>query len=458
MDVLKEAAITQSTEHLQLLLFILNVVFVLFLPYLGFLLGTSLVSCRYNVLGRRERNETFLRFARDLVDTPMLSKGAVVFLAVLPSVSLVFLYAQILQDTPAIAVGLMGFGCIALIAGVALLLYYRFTFNLGGILSGYESLMKKEGRQEERIADYARRNERNHLRAGRYGIGLLVVSGILIVGAFADAVDPTIWPEVDTVFDLLLVPGFYAAGLELAAVALGVTGVGILYFLLSWQGGVKNRAPEYDALIRRTGLRAAFLGLMLQPVTIPGSLALLPDVAASGMLYGLSGLALALVFVVLHFLYAFRLDGRTLYVSRAFVIMVIAFVLILTKDRLAIGNGIREHGAHLAVAYEKESEDLRNRLGIAAVTMSGKEIYDARCSACHLFDERKVGPPYRSVIPKYGGNKARLVAFILNPVKVDPAYPNMPNQGLKPQEADSIASFLLREVATAPQKPSGETP
>jgi len=31
-------------------------------------------------------------------------------------------------------------------------------------------------------------------------------------------------------------------------------------------------------------------------------------------------------------------------------------------------------------------------------------------------------------------------------VKVNPEYPNMPNQGLRPNEADSIATLLLTKV------------
>ena len=113
------------------------------------------------------------------------------------------------------------------------------------------------------------------------------------------------------------------------------------------------------------------------------------------------------------------------------------------------------------MAFDRSTEELKARLGIALVTMSGQDIYNAKCSACHLMDQKKVGPPYREVIPKYAGDKAKLVAFVLNPVKVDPAYPPMPNQGLKPAEADSIATFLLgkygappKQQATAPGAPT----
>jgi cytochrome c len=46
-------------------------------------------------------------------------------------------------------------------------------------------------------------------------------------------------------------------------------------------------------------------------------------------------------------------------------------------------------------------------------------------------------------MPKYEGKKTQLVAFIRNPVKVNPAYPPMPNPGLKPNEAEAVATYLL---------------
>jgi cytochrome c len=56
------------------------------------------------------------------------------------------------------------------------------------------------------------------------------------------------------------------------------------------------------------------------------------------------------------------------------------------------------------------------------------------------------------VLPKYAGNKEQLVAFIRNPVKVDPAYPPMPNPGLKPNEADAVAAYLLERFEELKQK------
>jgi cytochrome c len=52
-------------------------------------------------------------------------------------------------------------------------------------------------------------------------------------------------------------------------------------------------------------------------------------------------------------------------------------------------------------------------------------------------------------VPKYQGKKAELVSFILHPTKMNPDYPPMQNPGLKPAEADSVASYIMRRVASS---------
>ena len=77
------------------------------------------------------------------------------------------------------------------------------------------------------------------------------------------------------------------------------------------------------------------------------------------------------------------------------------------------------------------------------VQINAAELYQVKCGACHSWDKKIVGPPHKDVIPKYVGKEAQLVAFIRNPIKVNPDYPPMPNPGLKPAEAQAIAKYLL---------------
>ena len=75
---------------------------------------------------------------------------------------------------------------------------------------------------------------------------------------------------------------------------------------------------------------------------------------------------------------------------------------------------------------------------------NSQDIYDAKCIACHRFDTKLVGPAYNDVLPKYDGKREELISFILNPTKINPEFTAMPNQGLKPKEAEAIADYIVK--------------
>jgi len=73
----------------------------------------------------------------------------------------------------------------------------------------------------------------------------------------------------------------------------------------------------------------------------------------------------------------------------------------------------------------------------------GETIYKEQCTACHDFEKTVLGPSFNSVIPKYAENPEEMVQFILNPVKIDPNLPAMPDPGLTTLQARSVTAFIL---------------
>jgi cytochrome c len=439
MEFLKDIALPQPIEHFHLLLFIMNMVFILFLPYFGFLLGTSALSVYYHRRGGRTGSPHELRFARDLIRTGMFGKGGVLFFALLPSFGLVFLFAQLLQGTPAIAPGLMGFGFLSLLASTVLLYAYRYNLGLEGVLSGAGG--------GPGIGEYRKAASSAIAKTGRWGVIFIVLASALSLGAISDTVNRASWDTVSTVFDLAINPDFWVRYLHFLAVSLGATGVGVLFFFFEWEGGLAENDQAYQDFVRPIAIRLTVVSLLTQPVFLLGSIALLPPASLTGLVFGLGGGSLLFLFLTASFLYAFERDKRRSYLAYAFYALGLALFLVFTKDQIAISNATKDHAANLAVVAEREVDALKAKMGVAAPALTGEDIYNGRCSACHLFDQKKIGPPYNVVLRKYAGKKEDLVRFILNPVKVDPAYPNMPNQGLKPTEADSIATYLLGKVS-----------
>jgi cytochrome c551/c552 len=90
----------------------------------------------------------------------------------------------------------------------------------------------------------------------------------------------------------------------------------------------------------------------------------------------------------------------------------------------------------------------------------GRTVFQDACRACHLIDNRLVGPPLKDVLSKYRGDLESLKRYIRDPSKVDPGYPLMPHLGLREEEVDAVARYLLTSVGkeALPEKPAAAMP
>ena len=132
------------------------------------------------------------------------------------------------------------------------------------------------------------------------------------------------------------------------------------------------------------------------------------------------------------------------YTALLFFTLLFMVLSVIISDQSVMSNSTKVQSATLANQYEEMLMELKGLGGPAK--LNGEEIYNIRCVSCHKFDVKLVGPPHNKVVPKYFGKEAELIAFIRNPVKVDPEYPPMPNPGLKPAEAKAVADYLLEKV------------
>jgi cytochrome c551/c552 len=441
MDVLKQIALPQSPEHFRLLLLVLNITTSVLIPYMAFLLVSSFLALRAERRAGRTTGQA-APGAGVLMDTAMASKGLVAFLGVIPAFTLVFVSAQILQSTEAMAVGLFLAGALAFLAAAVLLYAYRITFRVSGAMAGLlpyarQSREAASAIQEAEHLDRAARAAHN--RTGRWGFFFLVISTGLFIGGLTITASPNEWGSGSSGFALFLSPMFLIRYVQFLTIAVAVTGVGLLFFRSGYQ----------IAGLPVSAWAMAMTGLLAQPLVLTLSTMALPQQALSGTVYALTGLAVMVFFLAAVFLYAMKTNHKPWQVSAAFAATVLGVIVLSTADQVSIGTATRTHALGLSAAYDRSIVELKKSLGIGAPAMTGEEIYGAKCSACHLFDQKKVGPPYRDVLQKYAGRKAALVSFVLSPVKVDPAYPAMPGQGLRPAEADSIVTFLLSKYPVA---------
>jgi len=447
MDFLKDVATPQSLEHYHLLLFVLNVLLIVYVPYLAFLLGSAAVSYSMERLYRKTGSPYHRKAAAEVIATAFEEPKAVVFMAVVPSLALLFVFAQLMQGTPAISVGLLAISGLCIVAAAGFLQSYRSTFRMRDLL---EAVDPSKTQEDFDASAAVLANSHRQRTTGRFGLILLTLAAYFLAAAIAVAANPDDWAAVDGLVALTLSADVLAKFLQVLAIAAGVTGLGILFYLDRSGAG-----EEYRLFLRRLGTQLTITSIIALPLLVIAGIVLLPKTVLSGMLFGLGGASFVAFLLTGIFVYGVHKEPERRFGAVAFFAFVIATSCLMTGEQVAIHNATKQQAVVLALEYEAVSEQFRASLGISTVSFTGEDIYNGRCSACHLRDERKVGPPFKLVAEKYRGKQQALVAFIRNPQKVDPTYPPMPNQGLRPAEVDSIASYLLRNFGQAPL-PAGE--
>lgn len=449
MEFLKDLAVPQSLEHFQLLVLVSSLCTLVLIPYLCFALGSSIVSLWYNHIGRSQKKSLYLQFAHEMVRRIFVNNNLPIFLAILPGISLVFIYAQILQGTQSLGVSFSGWGFLFLLSGMVLLYFYNYTFRIREILNSYKHLSHHhpDVLSSKEFSEYEESNTQTHLRCGRWGVLFLGVALILYSAALSVTANPSHWNQ-ESMFDIFSSFNIIFRVIELLSLCAGITGLGILFFSLVWDNG-RNASEEYTALVKKIGLPISIVGLLGLPLSILSNIAITGNEAQRGDMYALAGTAIIFLLLTAHFLYGFVKTTQPITLTIGFALFLSAIGIVLTGDNMAIHTATRSHVALLVNAYSTSIEDLKTSLGVTTISFTGESIYSTRCESCHFFDRKKVGPPYFETVPKYQGKKEELVAFILHPSKKNPDYPPMQNPGLRPQEADSVASYILRMVASA---------
>ena len=287
-------------------------------------------------------------------------------------------------------------------------------------------------------------------------IGVLATLGFAL--PFVNLLEMLHWPERWPVLNPLVpniydVQGIVRALIFLASAVLA-TGAALLFRGFVWsESRIVDDAPE-RALARIWALILTAVGAVLLPALVVWDSAILPVGAQS-----VHALAMGAPLVIALWLAALlalamlcdstKLCGATLVVLLAFTGLACETMRenfiqsTALADKLALVR-MQAEEQFAKLQMEQESHYTSN---VPLDPKAGERIYAEKCSACHAFDHKVVGPAHKDVLPKYVGQIDKLQGFILAPQKMDAAFPAMPAQGLSRREARAVADYLLLRLA-----------
>lgn len=420
MNIFDQLIIPASSNHIYLIKYMLFISLMIFIPYIGLLLGGMFISTYFNKKGKREGNSLYTRFAEDVINKLTISGNAKFGLGVIPAISIFFAYAQLLYTAETISLEMMSLAMVLFFISLNFVYKYRDIFKFERILSQISY-------------------------TGSIGKYLLLTAVYIFAGAMALASSPDKWNSVNNIMQLIFSWQSMFNFLTLLCISGLVSGSAIIFFFFKWDGGIKHMSNDYSELVRRFAVNLALISGILFPLMILMSYIYLPYSALSPLLFYYT-VAVMMISIILGSFISSIL--KTSGVSSATTVFVMCFVLIslnIFKDQQAFATAIDPNMAIITKLADKLKKESQSKV-IQSSGIDAETIFTQKCISCHKFDQKVVGPPYDLTVPKYKGDVQKLAEYILNPQKIDPAYPPMPVQGLKKKEATSLAQWLINKV------------
>lgn len=405
--------------------------------YLFWLTGTAILSYYFEFI---KRDDASFSFAKILLNYPLkklsfpLVLGLIPF-AVIYSVDLIWLKGAEFNSIHNWTL----VNIILFVISVILLLSYKSTFELITVLP--INSVDKSSKEFLNLMEKTIKNHKRNSLLGTIGIVLTLFIFSILSSAKVDFL-PTIFSF--DFFTYLVDLKVYVRFLYLISVSLSLAFLGSLFFNFGWQETKLETSEGLQDFIKSKSLKGSIATILIQPLFILIELIILPKNSLSYLVFLSSGIAVIFIFIILNYLNAYGKENLNSYLKFSFYLVILVLISISAKDVVSVGNVLKPKTVEISEKFTTYEENLKSKLNIKTVSISGEEIFTAKCSACHRFDSKLVGPPYNVVLKKYENNREQLIKFILNPVKVDPAYPPMPAQGLIPPEAEAVADYILK--------------
>lgn len=443
MEFLDKLVLPQSAEHINLLHLIAIIVQFIFIPFLSLVFGGTLFSIIYRNKGLKEQNPHFIRFSSELINLTTFNNTFGVVLGIVPPLILLLIFSQILHTVQSSAIVYFGTSVLLTVICLILIYTYKYSLNLSLILSTFRNEKDESGNNnylQEEIEQYQTNFRKANNSTGHWGIIFLLAAAYFYFAGYSTAIHFKMQANVSawqTLFSLNVILYW----LQFIAASLALTSAFTLFYYFSWEGGKKNLIADYAELIKKVSVRTLTISLAILPLFLVINFITTPTVAVSKSFFSFASLALIAIFAVYHFIFQVMKNSKFAYASWIFILVIATYLFTIISNQSTVKSSTRSQAAVLSSNYDVYLKNLKSS-GVGGL-MTSEQIFKSKCSACHSFDRKIVGPPYKETLPKYEGKTDELVKFIMNPTKKNPGYPPMPAQGLKPAEARAIADYIL---------------
>jgi hypothetical protein len=326
MNFLDNLVLPQSSEHIELLHYILMMLMFLFVPFISILFGGSVLSVYFRRRGLNENNPLFIRFSYDLIETITINKSIGIIIGIVPLLTSILIYAQLFHSSETYSLSYLVFSFIFNAIGIILIYTYRYSVVLTGMFESIKEFIPENDKKGELIRNYREGSRSIGNRSGYYGILFLFIALFLFVAGVSNSIFAPLSFEV-------LIRFF-----QFLAAAFAVTGGAIFFMFFYWDGGKNIEDDNYRSLVKKIAINITFSCALIQPVFLTFDIFVLPFSALSVAVFTYGVIAILLIFVSYHLLYS-MIRNRDLKMSApVFYVLIFSMFSVVVKDKIAMSN------------------------------------------------------------------------------------------------------------------------
>jgi len=430
MSFLDQLLYPPRYDHVVLAQYFLIFISLIFIFYAAFLFGGTFFSIIYRRRAINTENPLWQRFSEDVLNTLAGNFWVGLGFLILPLIALNISYSQLLYGSEIKISQYLNYTTIFFFLGLVCIAFYRRN-----LIS-----LKKESS--------------GFIFWGILGLIFLLIGFYAYSNSTVLIFDPEKGPFIRSSFPNIFSASSFARFIYLILLLFALTGSGILFFFIHWMGGKEGMDEKYRTYVGKLSATITMIFTFFLPVFFLWFVKTLPHVGLTNIGYELVILSFLILAFINYFLYLYIVQKKHNLGVSVFVLFIVYILVVNVFDHVTRNRAMEEHlvvlkqkSQELEAQMKAKREEMKPKVAEADIKL-GEEIFTQKCSACHRFDMRVVGPAYKEVLPKYEDDREALVKFILNPVKIDPNYPPMPNQALTPNQAKAVAEYLMQTYIT----------
>jgi len=454
MELFNSIVVPVPGAHLTLINWLLAMVLAIYFVYGGLILGSMLMSMFNNMRFKKTGEDFYQRLARDYANlftsTPTLWFGG----GMMPMLAALLIYSQLQSGLQTHTVSYMLVAFLFFSAGLAAIYIYKNSFNFMALFEKASSKVDiVEFKEEGHNANAIRQS------SGFWALLFLLAGSWIFNTAIAMGNNPEMLNN-NSFFNLFSFDNILR-NIHFITAGLTLTGASFVYMKYQWEGGVHFGNVDYSNFAKKKNLSLALIFLIFQPLFIGLNSFRIQDPSNSMFSWIITAITFIVIFYVAHLFSLMNKNNSNHYIKYAFYLLIFSIGIGTLNDSINFQTNNHTNFVLLADNYDNhrdEVEKAKQEEAGETPEISGKEVYDTRCSACHKFDKKQLtAPAYNDVVPKYKNDLAGLVSFIEKPTKVNTEeYPQgMAALGLSPDELNAVAKYVL-ETALANTGQSSE--